>query len=128
MKKILFFSPFLLTLIFLLNSCSNNKNKNQTKVTNIQENKTITVKSGVFQIDQTNSNIEWIGEKTTGSHNGNIKLKKGFIEIDQNGNISNGEFTLNMESINCTDLEGKRKISLEEHLKDGDFFDTQKYH
>ena len=142
MNKIIFFSPFLLTLLLTLSACSNNKNKNQKQIetenpnrnntTQILESPTKPKKNQIFQkgrfnLDSTSSKAEWFGEKTTGSHNGDIQIEKGFIETDDNGNIISGKFMLDMQSINCTDLRGKRKSSIEEHLKNEDFFDTKKY-
>ena len=80
-----------------------------------------------YQVDDSQSNIEWLGEKTTGSHNGTVKVKEGFIKINKNDEITDGEFTLNMESITCADLQGSKKEYLEEHLKDEDFFNTKEY-
>ena len=80
-----------------------------------------------YNLDVSNSNIEWLGEKTSGSHNGIIMIKNGFIQTNKSGLITEGEFVLNMESITCTDLQGSKKGYLEEHLKDEDFFNTKKY-
>ena len=38
-----------------------------------------------------------------------------------------GEFVLDMTSIVCTDLSGKGKAGLENHLKNADFFDVNNY-
>jgi polyisoprenoid-binding protein YceI len=125
MKKLLFFNAFLLTFMFILAGCMNKQNNPNTE--NIQQNvpESQKIQSGTFYIDQEKSNIEWIGTKTTGSHNGNIKVQKGIITTDKNGKIQSGKFMLDMNSIICTDLEGKKKASIEGHLKDPDFFDVE---
>jgi len=50
----------------------------------------------------------------------------GFL-IFKNGGLIGGEFVLDMTSIVCTDLSGKGKASLENHLKNADFFDVNNY-
>ena len=73
------------------------------------------------------SNITWKGSKPGGSHNGDIKIQNGLFDIE-NGIVKAGEFTIDMTSINCLDLEaGKGKEKLEGHLKNVDFFDVEKF-
>ena len=67
------------------------------------------------------STILWKGYKVTGMHEGTVKFKSGTLDV-QNGVIKGGDFTIDMASINCTDLSGKGKESLEGHLKSDDFF------
>ena len=126
MKKTLLINTFLLTFIFIFNSCSNKKNNTESENSNTQKYIEKNITSGDFTVDTENSNIEWLGTKTTGSHNGNLLVQKGIINIDENGVISKGKFILDMGSINCTDLVDKpdKKQYLEDHLKNADFFDT----
>ncbi|MDO4763134.1 MAG: YceI family protein [Flavobacteriaceae bacterium] len=76
------------------------------------------------------SEIQWWGYKVmkteASSHYGTLDLKEGQIEV-KNGAILGGTFVLDMKSINTTDLEGKRKESLDNHLKGEDFFAVEKY-
>lgn len=72
------------------------------------------------------SKIVWEGSKVTGSHEGTVNLKSGFL-IFKTGGLTGGEFVLDMTSIVCTDLSGKGKASLENHLKNADFFDVNNY-
>ena len=80
-----------------------------------------------YTVDSSKSNLEWIGKKTTGSHNGTLLIKDGFIKLDKKNIIIEGEFTLDMESITCTDLEGSKKGYFEDHLKNEDFFNTKEH-
>ena len=78
------------------------------------------------------SRLFWIGEKTGGSHEGYIQMSSGEITISESNNergweIIEGNFIIDMESIDCIDLQGGSKSSIEKHLKNEDFFDTQKY-
>ncbi|MDN6310134.1 MAG: YceI family protein [Flavobacteriaceae bacterium] len=73
------------------------------------------------KIDIKKSEIEWEGEKLTGSHNGTIQLKEGFL-LMENNELVGGEFTVDMTSINVVDLSGEDKQKLEGHLSSDDFF------
>ena len=77
-----------------------------------------------------NSNVEWWGYKLAkteaSSHNGNVTLKSGDVVMKGN-NIVGGTFALDMTSINATDLTGEYQTKLNNHLKTGDFFETDKF-
>jgi len=79
------------------------------------------------KIDIKKSNIEWVGKKVTGQHKGTINFSEGALVF--NGKlIKGGNFTVDMASIICTDLEaGNGKEKLEKHLKADDFFGVEKY-
>ena len=72
------------------------------------------------------SALTWVGSKITGSHEGTIKLKSGYLTLE-NDDLVGGEFVIDMTSIVCTDLSGKGKASLEDHLKSDDFFSVNKF-
>ena len=72
------------------------------------------------------STVKWIGSKMTESHNGDIKIKSGKLVLDH-GRLVGGEVVIDMNSINTTDMEGRRKERLDWHLKNEDFFDTEKF-
>lgn len=67
------------------------------------------------------SKIEWTGKKVTGQHNGTINLKEGAL-VFKGKALAGGNFTVDMTSINTTDLEGGMKGKLDGHLKSEDFF------
>ncbi|MEO0584182.1 MAG: YceI family protein [Bacteroidota bacterium] len=78
-------------------------------------------------VDTATSVINWEGtEPGDEGHYGDMRIKSGTILVND-GAISGGQFVIDMESINVTDLEGNRKTKLEGHLKAGDFFETEKY-
>ncbi len=81
----------------------------------------------IKKIDLKKSKIEWLGQKVGGEHFGTIQLKSGEIILSKEEKIIGGEFIVDMSTIECTDLIGRGKQSLESHLKDEDFFDIQKY-
>jgi polyisoprenoid-binding protein YceI len=71
--------------------------------------------------------IGWIGTKPTGKHAGTINVKSGAFAMDK-GNITGGEFDIDLTSLVCTDLkEDQGKAKLEGHLKSGDFFEVEKF-
>lgn len=73
------------------------------------------------------STVAWVGKKVTGQHNGTINLTGGRLEMDDNGNLTGGIFTIDMTSLVSLDLTGGTKEKLEGHLKSDDFFGVEKY-
>lgn len=114
-------------------SCSTTEKPDETPAIEGEKTKTEKVIStevfpdGKYTVDQKQSTFSWEGKEASGhSHTGEIKLYKGSV------NIMNSEFYeayvgIDMNSINCTDLEGGAKERLEGHLKSEDFFGTDKY-
>ncbi len=72
------------------------------------------------------SKVEWLGKKVTGQHNGTINLKEGAL-VFKGKALVGGNFTVDMTSINTTDLEGGAKGKLDGHLKSEDFFGVEKF-
>ncbi len=85
-----------------------------------------------FRVDTTSSVIEWQGEKPTGKHTGTIQIAEGNFHANDSI-VESGTFLIDMSSITVTDLEGKQKENLENHLKgtvegkEGDFFNVNEY-
>lgn len=80
-----------------------------------------------YALDTKVSKMEWVGKKVTGQHNGTIKIKEGYILVDKKGNITGGQVIVDMNTIECLDLEGEWKQKLEGHLKSKDFFEVENY-
>jgi len=76
------------------------------------------------EVNAESSQVNWTGKKVTGQHTGTISIKEGSLMMNGEGELTGGEFVIDMSSIECTDLEGKSKASLEGHLSSDDFFDT----
>ena len=88
----------------------------------------ILIPNSKFNISVEASNIQWKGSKSNGSyHEGLIMIQDGFINI-KNDTIQNGIISINMNSMTCTDIlnEGSNQ-SLINHLKNDDFFSTDKF-
>jgi polyisoprenoid-binding protein YceI len=77
-------------------------------------------------VDTEGSVINWVGTKPTGQHSGVMKIKEGKLQLEED-KLVGGKFTLDMVSIEVTDLEGEKKSDLEGHLKTGDFFEVEKF-
>ena len=82
---------------------------------------------GFYRIDTNTSTVKWVGAKITGStHEGTVSITEGGIVL-KSGVITGGKFSIDMTSINVTDIEGGKKERLEGHLKNEDFFDVEKH-
>ena len=83
-----------------------------------------------FSVDAAASKLAWIGSKVTGDqHNGAVKISNGTLKAE-GGNLTAGEFTIDMTSIANLDLptEGDyNNAKLEGHLKSPDFFGVEEH-
>ncbi len=88
---------------------------------------TITATAQDKKINTSKSKIEWVGKKVTGQHSGTISFKEGVLNF-KSGKLTGGSFTVDMTSIEVTDLKaGEGKEKLEGHLKAPDFFGTENH-
>lgn len=82
---------------------------------------------GFYRIDTGASKIVWVGSKITGSsHTGTVSITEGGLQLE-GGKVAGGKFTIDMTTINVTDLDGSMKSKLEGHLKNDDFFSVEKF-
>jgi polyisoprenoid-binding protein YceI len=65
-------------------------------------------------------------QKQASSHDGTVNVKSGNLVL-KNGAVVGGEFVLDMTTINSTDLSGEYQGKLNGHLKNGDFFEVEKF-
>ena len=88
---------------------------------------TVAQNEKTFTVDTENSQVEWIGKKITSAHNGTIALSDGMLVL-ANGVLTGGNFTIDMTSIKCTDIENDTKAAkLIGHLKNDDFFSVNQF-
>ena len=78
------------------------------------------------EIKTENSTLTWKGYKMTGSHYGTVAIEAGHLVFNE-GELSGGEFVVDMTSLVSDDLTGEYKGKLEGHLKSDDFFGTEKH-
>lgn len=91
----------------------------------------ILITTGLFaqslKVDTKASKLKWHGEKVTGEHDGEIKLKEGWLSWN-NDKLTSGEFIIDMSSITNSDLEdAEYNTKLVNHLKSDDFFGVEKF-
>ncbi len=98
-----------------------------------QEVQKAAITAKTLNVDAAASQVMWIGAKPTGTHEGTLNVKEGVLKMEDDKLVA-GNFTLDMTSINVTDLEGDDKAKLEGHLKGTSapevadhFFNTAKY-
>jgi polyisoprenoid-binding protein YceI len=86
--------------------------------------------AGTYKVDAAASSIEWRGWKIVkaSEHKGTISLKDGELKVE-GGKLVAGSFTVDMNSIKCTDegMDSTTKGKLVGHLKAKDFFDVATY-
>jgi polyisoprenoid-binding protein YceI len=87
-----------------------------------------TKKSTAVKMDValTQSKIDWAATKKTGYHNGIIKLKSGDVQVENN-KLVGGKFTIDVTSINATDMDNPTDNGLIKHILGKDFLETEKY-
>jgi len=79
------------------------------------------------EVNTDKSNIEWLGKKIGGQHNGNIDIKSGYLELNNNAIVA-GEFVIDMTTITNEDLKNETyNQKLVGHLKSDDFFGVANY-
>ena len=80
-----------------------------------------------FQIVSAQSNIDWVGKKITGSHNGTIAVKEGELILN-NGKLAGGKFIIDTTSIKILDItDPATNAQFAGHLASDDFFSIDKY-
>ncbi len=86
----------------------------------------VAVNAQTKKINASKSTINWVGKKVTGQHSGDVKFKDGAVVL-KNNKLKGGSFTVDMTSINATDISGEYQQKLNGHLKADDFFGTDKF-
>ncbi|MFN4082815.1 MAG: YceI family protein [Bacteroidia bacterium] len=79
-----------------------------------------------FTVNAEKSTCKWHAKKVTGQHEGFVKFESGSVNVKGNQLIG-GDFTINMTTLEATDLTGEWKEKLVGHLKSDDFFATEKF-
>lgn len=81
-------------------------------------------KTEKIDVDPAVSKITYVGKKVTGEHTGEVKVQSGTLNFDGTA-FKGGEFTVDMSSINNTDLNDKEyNKKFVDHMNSADFFDT----
>jgi len=128
--KNLFLVALIATLVWSCNSKPANTETEGTEDTVATETATEpaapALTDGEYQLAE-GSLLNWEGGKEIGDdkHTGTIAISNGTFTVS-GGNLTAGNFTIDMNSIVCTDLtEEDGKAKLEGHLKNEDFFNVE---
>lgn len=85
------------------------------------------MKNEKFEIASAQSQIEWVGRKVTGSHNGTIGIKKGEL-ILADRKLVGGKFIVDTTSIKILDItDPATNAQFAGHLASDDFFSTKEF-
>lgn len=118
----------LLTFVIAAIVACNNPSST-TNTSEAEQAPTTTLEGKDYVIDSDSSTVFWKGSKPTGDiHVGTVQIKKGILKIND-GTITGGQFTIDMNSILVTDedMSEKGKSKLKKHLTNDDFFETNNY-
>lgn len=131
MKKAFITLPLVACMVFFT-ACKSD-NKNQTNAKEAEAVSQMSAEAIKYKINADQSTIDWKGSKPTGTHTGTISIESGVVTI-KDGVIESGNFLIDMNSINVTDLKaGEGKENLEAHLKgtaegkEDHFFNVQEH-
>ena len=113
--------------MLLFVSCSNNVDEQKTASAETPKTEKADTNTAAAVTKAGKANIMWEGTKVVGdAHTGTLTAKEAELAFT-NGVLSGGKVTVDMTSLNNTDLEGEWKQKLEGHLASEDFFATEKY-
>ena len=110
---------------FAFISCTNAPDSDEAKTTgakDVNENKT----GEKWNLNVSDSKIEWVGTKVSGYHTGTVPLKTGEIFVN-NGEVTGGKFVMDVANMQVEGPKGSdtaRNNKLLGHLKSADFFDV----
>ncbi len=113
-------------LVGVVFSCKKNKPAGDAAKTSDAVGKAATssATSKTYTIDTKSSGVSFTGTKLGGQHLGKFALTDGTLSV-KGGDIESGNFTIDIASLEITDLKaGEGKEKLEGHLKSADFFDV----
>ena len=111
-------------LLLFIVSCEKSSKK---KINTSFPKPTLSLSSGDYVMDNDNSSIKWTGrELSTKSHYGSLQMKNGSLTVNTDGTV-NGIIKIDMTTIDCEDLQGRSKASLERHLRSDDFFSVESH-
>lgn len=120
-------------MVLLVGSVTSCKDSEGAKAEVSQKGEVAAATGATMAVDIANSKVMWEGTKPTGAHNGTVNVSGGSVSVKE-GKVTGGNFTLDMNTIACLDLEGGEKAGLEGHLKgtaeaekDDHFFNVKKY-
>lgn len=123
MKKMSFFATWAALLVLF--SCTNAPESDQATTTEAQ---TVSTSAGgeAWKVDSNTSKLEWVATKVTGYHTGNVPIKNGELNVNNN-QLVGGRFVLDMANMVVSGPSGSKEADNKKllgHLKSPDFFDV----
>jgi len=125
MKKLFQFSLIAFLFTFAI-ACSDAPKGEKVEAKEAQAAPAAPAAAKTYTVDTDKTVITWTGTKVAGSHTGTLNVAKGELKVE-GGNLTGGTFVMDMNSIKNTDLPAEKRGDLEGHLKNGDFFETDKH-
>jgi polyisoprenoid-binding protein YceI len=114
------------------NSDSTTDPSNDSTTNQVETEETIVIgdlgiPEGKYALTKETPSIQWTATKITGdSHSGIISAKQGKFLVE-NGKITRGVVSFDMNGFEVTDLVKEQKEKFEGHLKSDDFFDVENF-
>jgi polyisoprenoid-binding protein YceI len=122
MKNILMIT--ILGSVGALSSCNGGAEGEKSTTTATQEVAAATGKA--MSVDAATSQLIWEGSAVGHGHKGAFPITTGSLNVE-NGNITGGNFEINVKGISTSDAKGKDATDLIGHLSSPDFFDAAKF-
>jgi len=69
-----------------------------------------------YTLDKENSKLSWTGSATDHDQAGTVRFSQGTVTMEGES-LTGGSFTVDMNTISTTSLEGEKAASLDRHLK-----------
>lgn len=122
-QSTLFFATALAGLT-LFSACSDAPKGDKATITNEQQ--ASTASGQTFTVDTSASRIRFTGHGVGKNHPGTFRLASGNVAVNNN-QITGGQFTINIKSMDMEQKETMFQTKLKPHLLSGDFFDAEKF-
>lgn len=110
--------------LILTSGCSDAPKGDKATITNEQAASSATGQT--FTVDTSASRIRFTGHGVGKNHPGTFHLSSGSVAINNN-QITGGQFTINIKSMDMEQREAMFQTKLKPHLLSGDFFDAEKF-
>lgn len=124
MKSRLLWAPFF-SFLFACTNAPDSDEATTTDAKDVNENKS----GQKWDVNVSDSKIEWIGTKVSGYHTGIVPIKSGEIQVN-NGEVTGGKFVMDIANMTVLGPKGSdtaKNNKLLGHLKSADFFDVAKH-
>ena len=116
--------------VLIFTSCSSdstNAPSNEAKTEGAKVIGELGIPDGKYALTKETPTINWTATKITGdSHSGIIPAKQGKFMVE-NGVITKGVISFDMNGFEVTDIDGESKENFDGHLKSDDFFDVENF-